>query len=178
MIPGLFAVERRRTGPGLCILPGMARALLVAMILGISVLAQAAPVELHFFWAATCPHCEIMKAYLDSLVKESPELKVVDHEVGFNAGNWRLMVNLAQAYGVEAKTTPVVVVGDLAAVGIGLAVELRIAEEVARCAAEGCPSPLTRLPETPRWRLSPIELTLIVIAAVGVIAILSQLLAR
>lgn len=161
------------------ILAAMARVLLVAMVLGISVgLAQAAPVELHFFWAATCPHCEIMKAYIGSLVEEYPELKVVDHEVGFNAGNWRLMVNLAQAYGVEAKTTPVVVVGDLAAVGIGLAVELRIGEEVARCAAEGCPSPLTRLPENPRWRLSPLELTLILVAAVGLIALLAQIIPR
>jgi len=151
----------------------MARVLLVAMVLGMAAgLAQAAPVELHFFWAATCPHCEIMKAYLDSLVAEYPELKVVDHEVGFNPGNWRMMVNLAQAYGVEARTTPVVVVGDLAAVGIGLAVELRISQEVARCATVGCPSPLTRLPETPRWRLSPFEVALILVAAVGVLILL------
>lgn len=130
-------------------------------LLAVGVVVSAAPVELHFFWAATCPHCEIMKAYLGSLVEEYPELKVVDHEVGFNAGNWRLMVNLAQAYGVEAKTTPV-----------------RISEEVARCVAEGCSSPMARLPENPRWRLSPLELTLILVAAVGVLVLLSQIVSR
>jgi glutaredoxin len=154
----------------------MTRLLLIALIAGGSVgLAQAAPVELHFFWAATCPHCEIMKTYLSSLVEDYPELNVVDHEVGFDADNWRLMVNLAHAYGVEATTTPVVIVGDVAVVGIGRAVELRIAAEVARCVAEGCASPLTRLPERPRWRPSPLEMTLVLVAVVGLVVLLAQL---
>lgn len=121
--------------------------LIVALVF--PVMALAAPVELHYFWAATCPDCSVMKTYLADLATEFPELRIVAHEVGYSASEFRLMVDLAAAYGVTEVATPVVVVGDLASVGIGRAAELRIAEEVARCAAEGCESPLTRLHPVP-----------------------------
>lgn len=117
--------------------------------LAVPVVALAVPVELHYFWAATCPDCQVMKVYLRTLAADYPDLRIIEHEVAYSASEFRLMVDLAAAYGVTEVATPVVVVGDLASVGIGRAAELRIAEEVARCAAEGCESPLTRLHPVP-----------------------------
>ena len=99
--------------------------------LAVPVVALAVPVELHYFWAATCPDCQVMKAYLRTLAADYPDLRIIEHEVAYSAGEFRMMVE------------------DLASVGIGRAAELRIAEEVARCAAEGCESPLTRLHPVP-----------------------------
>lgn len=143
--------------------------MVVALILSGAV-AAAAPVELHYFWSATCPDCQVMKAFLAELSQEYPDLAIVEHEVTFTPDNWRLMATLAQAYGLEKETTPTVFVGDLAVAGIGRAVELQIREEVERCLGAGCPSPLARLPQKLRPVLSPLEIA--VLLAVGVLLIL------
>jgi len=129
--------------------------------------AAATQVELHYFWSATCPDCMVMKAFLAELSQEYPGLRIVDHEVTFSPDNWRLMVTLAQAYGLKKEVTPTVIVGDLAVAGIGLVVELQVREEVARCSAVGCPSPLERLPTKLRLVLSPLEIVLLL--GVGVV---------
>lgn len=123
--------------------------------------AWASQVELHLFWSATCPDCHIMKAFLEELAQEYPDLKIVEHEVTFNPDNWRLMVTLARAYGLTEEKVPTVIVGNLAVTGIGRAVELQIREEVERCLAQGCPSPLERLPEKKARVLSPLEIALL-----------------
>lgn len=123
--------------------------------------AWASQVELHLFWSATCPDCHIMKAFLEELAQEYPDLKIVEHEVTFNPDNWRLMVTLARAYGLTEEKVPTVIVGNLAVTGIGRAVELQIREEVERCLAQGCPSPMERLPEKKARVLSPLEIAIL-----------------
>ncbi len=146
------------------------RKLLGILALGtLALSAWAGQVELHFFWSATCPDCHVMKAFLEGLVQEYPNLVVVEHEVTFNPDNWRLMVTLARAYGLKEETVPTVIVGDLAITGIGRAVELQIREEVERCLAQGCPSPMEKLPEKRAWVLSPLEIALILAVAVVVL---------
>lgn len=144
--------------------------LLLGLMLSVAAGGVAAEVELHYFWSATCPDCLVMKAYLAELQRAYPELRVVAHEVTFNPDNWRLMVTLGKAYGLTKEVTPTVFVGNLAVTGVGLAVELQIEEEVLRCRAQGCPSPLDRLPAKLRRVLSPLEIVLIL--AVGVVALL------
>jgi len=78
--------------------------LIVALVF--PVMALAAPVELHYFWAATCPDCSVMKTYLADLATEFPELRIVEHEVGYSGDNFRLMSALAEAYGLEKYATP------------------------------------------------------------------------
>lgn len=147
------------------------KALLVSVVaVGIALMAGAGQVELHYFWSATCPDCQIMKEFLQGLQEDYPDLVIVDHEVTFDPDNWRLMVTLAEAYGVEEATTPLVIVGELAVSGVGRAVELHIREEVERCLAVGCPPPLERLPKRQAWALSP--LNLFIIAALGLLVIL------
>lgn len=142
---------------------------LIVLLLGAVSFGAAAEVELHYFWSATCPDCLVMKAYLAKLQERIPELRVVAHEVTFSPDNWRLMATLGQAYGLTNEVTPTVFVGNIAVAGIGLVAELRIEEEVLRCQAEGCPSPLERLPDKMRRVLSPLEIVLIL--AVGVAAL-------
>lgn len=150
------------------------RSLLALAVLGVALAAWAGPVELHLFWSATCPDCHVMKAFLAELAKEYPDLVIIDHEVTFNPDNWRLMVTLARAYGLKEEMVPTVFVGDLAITGIGRAVELRIWEEVERCLAQGCPSPLAKLPARPARVLSPLEIALIL----GVVVVLLFVLVR
>ncbi|MGC9530475.1 MAG: hypothetical protein ACP5G2_07735 [Candidatus Bipolaricaulaceae bacterium] len=156
----------------------MAKLGTVALLVALAAAAGgAAPVELHFFWAVGCPQCELMRESLDGLGAEFPELTVVPHEVTYQPEEWRLMVRLAQAYKVEAGDTPLVVVGELALSGYSRAVELRVREEVERCADQGCPSPLTRLPAEENWWPSPLELSLLALAGVAVLWLLVQLTA-
>jgi thiol-disulfide isomerase/thioredoxin len=129
--------------------------------LALSTVALGAPVEVHLFWSATCPDCYALKAFLAELAQEYPELKIVDHEVAFNPENWRIMVTLARAYGLTEEKVPTVFVGNLAISGVGRAVEFQISKEVERCLAQGCPSPMARLPARRAWVLSPLEIVLI-----------------
>lgn len=149
---------------------GTMRWTLVLLVLALGPVATAAEVELHFFWAAGCPNCEVMRSFLDELAQEYPELRVIPHEVVFHPDEWRLMTSLAAAWGIESEETPMVFVGDRATVGIGRAVELLIREEVERCLAHGCSSPLDRLGEA-RWRPSPFELSLVALVVVALLYI-------
>lgn len=146
--------------------------LVLFAFLALGIVAGAAQVELHYFWSATCPDCQVMWEFLRGLAQEYPELEIVDHEVTFHPGNFRLMVTLAREYGLEKETTPTVIVGDLAVAGIGRAVELRIREEVERCLAQGCPSPLERLPDQGARVLSPLETLVIFLLGLGVVLFL------
>lgn len=110
-----------------------------------------------------------MKAFLEELAQEYPDLKIVEHEVTFEPDNWRLMVTLARAYGLKEETVPMVFVGNLAITGIGRAVELQIREEVERCLSQGCPSPMEHLPEKKALVLSPLEIALLLGIAVVVL---------
>lgn len=136
--------------------------------------ALAGPVELHLFWAATCPDCHVMKAFLAELVQEYPDLVIIDHEVTFNPDNWRLMVSLARAYGLKKEAVPLVFIGDVALTGVGRAVELRLREEVERCLSQGCPSPLAKLPAKRARVLSPLEIALILGVVVVVLFLLGK----
>lgn len=146
--------------------------------LAVGAVAGGASVELHYFWAPGCPDCALMRPYLDALAEEFPELEIIAHEVAYSGENLRLMVALAETYGVYAVATPVVAVGDVLTVGAGLVAELRIREEVARCGEGGCPSPLARLPQPEKTGLGLAELLLLAAVAAGVVLLLLQVLAR
>ncbi len=131
----------------------MRRLLILAALVGAT--AAAAPVELHYFWSPTCPDCARMKEFLGQLAAEFPELTVIAHEVAVGTENFELMAAVAAAYGLKTFATPLVAVGNVATTGVGVAVELALWEEVARCALRGCPSPLSRLPPAPAQPLAP-----------------------
>ncbi|MGC9529981.1 MAG: thioredoxin family protein [Candidatus Bipolaricaulaceae bacterium] len=138
--------------------------------LGFVLSAGAAQVELHYFWSATCPDCQLMWEFLRGLQEQHPQLSIVDYEVAFSPNDWRLMVSLAREFGLEKVTTPTVIVGELAVSGVGRAVELRIREEVERCLEQACPSPMARLPKERAAVLSPLEI--LAVLALGALIVL------
>lgn len=133
------------------------------LVLAIGFVAVGAEVELLFFYLEGCSQCAPMKAFLEDLSERYPDLKVTSYEVGLSPRNWRLMVRLADAYGLGDVEVPVVFVGELGISGPGRGNELLIEEEVKRCLEEGCPSPAERLAKG-GWALSlsPIEAVIVV----------------
>ena len=111
----------------------------IALLLALGAVASAHPVELQYFWAATCADCEVMKVFLRSLSSEFPQLRIVEREVTSSNENYRLMVAAAQSHGLVRYGTPMVAVGNVVITGIGLAVELVVREEVARLTAAAPP---------------------------------------
>ena len=111
----------------------------IALLIVLGAIASAHPVELQYFWAPTCPDCTVMKVFLNSLSEEFPELRRVEREVAYGSENYRLMVATAQAHGLVRYGTPMVAVGNVVTTGIGLAVELRIREEVTRLTSTASP---------------------------------------
>jgi len=144
-------------------------------LLFIGFTAAAAEVDLLFFHIAGCSQCAPMKAFLEDLAERYPEVNVISYEVGLSPRNWRLMVRLADAYGLGDVEVPVVFVGDLGVAGPGRANELLIEEEVQRCiAAGGCASPLERLGRG-RWvpALNPLETVAVILFAAWVLYLLT-----
>jgi len=153
---------------------GTMRKWIAVGLLFIGFAAGAAEVELLFFHIAGCTQCAPMKEFLDELTARYPELRVISYEVALSPKNWRLMMRLADAYGLEDVEVPVVFVGDLGVAGPGRANELLIEEEVQRCIAAGCPSPLERLGRG-RWipALNPLETVAIILFAAWVLYLLT-----
>ncbi|HEC63264.1 MAG TPA: thioredoxin [Candidatus Acetothermia bacterium] len=150
--------------------------LLGLLVLGVSAYA-AQEVEVVLFWTAGCPPCLRMKEFLHQLEQDYPGVKTLSYEVVHSPDNWRLFVQVSQAYGVELGTPPVVFVGELVAEGSGRAVELQIRQEVLRCLEEGCPSPLALI-SSKLWVLSPMELALLVLLFFVGLSLVSQLAGR
>ncbi len=150
---------------------GAMRKIIVLSLLALSAaMSVAAEVELLFFYVQGCSVCAPMKEFLDELSKRYPDLRIIPYETALSPKNYRLMVQLADAYGLEDVEVPVVFVGDLGVWGPGAQNELLIEEEVQRCIKEGCPSPLERLDEG-RWLpvLNPLETAALIIFAAWVI---------
>lgn len=116
------------------------RAAATALVMALGAVSSAHPVELEYFWAATCSDCAMMNTFLDSLSTDFPELTVNHREVAYSSENHRLMAATAQAHGLRRYGTPMVVVGNVVTTGVGLAVETQIREEVARLTAAARPT--------------------------------------
>jgi len=152
------------------VLGAMRKIIVFSLLALLTPLSAAAEVELLFFYVQGCSVCAPMKEFLDELSKRYPELKIISYETALSPKNYRLMLQLADAYGLEDVEVPVVFVGDLGVWDSGVQNELLIEEEVRRCIEEGCPSPLERLDEG-RWLpvLNPLETAALMIFAAWVI---------
>jgi len=146
----------------------------IALLLAVGAIASAHPVELQYFWAATCPDCAVMKVFLNSLSSEFPELRIVEREVTSGNENYQLMLATAQAHGLVRSGTPMVAVGNVVTLGIGFAVEFRIREEVARLTAAASPPAPSRA-EIPAPAPSPVLWAVILLALGGVLILVSLL---
>lgn len=146
----------------------------IALLLALGAVASAHPVELQYFWAATCADCTVMKVFLNSLFAEFPELRIVEREVAYGSDSYQLMAATAQAHGLLRYGTPMVAVGNVVTTGIGLAVELRIREEVARLTS-AAPPPTPNRAEIPAPAPPPVPWA-VVLLSLGVVLVLFLLL--
>lgn len=63
-------------------------------------------VRLHFFWSATCPHCQVAKPFVDSLPERYPWLELRSHEISGSQKAVDLYVAAARSVGGEARSVP------------------------------------------------------------------------
>ncbi len=123
----------------------------LALLLGacVTLAAPAAaqaqrPVELAFFYGRGCPHCANMKEFLQSMQAKYPQLRVLEREVYFDAGNARLFERVAAGYGVPIEGVPTVFVGGRVIGGFSEEMAARVEQGIRECVARGCASPLAR----------------------------------
>ncbi len=69
-------------------------------------------VDVYFFWAIGCPHCESEKPFLEALAREKEYMTVHDFEVTQNAQNVDLIKKVGKELMVNVSGVPFTVVGD------------------------------------------------------------------
>ena len=63
-------------------------------------------VRLHFFWSATCPHCQVAKPFVDALPGRYPWIELRSYEISGSQKNVDLYVGAARSVGGEARSVP------------------------------------------------------------------------
>lgn len=104
-------------------------------------------VVIYEFYGKGCPHCSSLNAFLEELKPKYPSLKVIEKEVYFNKSNIVLFETMSSAFGQEISGVPAIFIDDTVIVGFSPAIKDKIEQEIQRCLAEGCPSPLNRVPK-------------------------------
>jgi hypothetical protein len=99
--------------------------------------------QIVFFYQVGCFKCDDMKAVLNSLLKDAPNLTVAYHDMDSAPGR-ALLLDHHRRYGLSQlrASAPTIFVGRAVIAGAGRAQELRLAEAVEACAQGDCPSPL------------------------------------
>jgi len=70
------------------------------LISGFFVNAQQKPIEIYFFYSATCPHCAKEKEFLKELEKQYPEVKINQYEVVSSQENQKILQEFYDKYKV------------------------------------------------------------------------------
>ena len=110
--------------------------------------AQASPdraqgdVNLYFFWGDGCPHCEDEKLFLDVLIKEYPQVKILDYEVWYDKDNQEILKKAGEVMGFKPQGVPITIIGERMWVGFREQYEQEMRAAVASCIANACISPL------------------------------------
>jgi thiol-disulfide isomerase/thioredoxin len=129
------------------ILPVLLLALIAAIFLPASAVASdRAPgdVTIYFFWGDGCPHCAEEEIFLDALVKEYPQVKILDYEVWYDTANQEILKKAAEVMGFEPKGVPVTIIGDKVWIGFREQYKAEITDAVIDCIANTCESPIDK----------------------------------
>jgi len=105
------------------------------------------PVEVHFISGEGCPHCAKARPFLADLAARHPGVTVHEIEIWKHRDNRPHARALAQRWGIELESVPVILVG--ARWWVGFAEEpigREIAQAVSDCLAQGCPEPVAAAP--------------------------------
>lgn len=104
-------------------------------------------VDVHFISGEGCPHCAKARPFLADLAARHPGVVVHEIELWKNRDNRARARALAQRWGIELESVPVILVGGRWWVGFAEEpIGREIAEAVASCVAQGCPEPAADAP--------------------------------
>ncbi|MBU1033212.1 MAG: hypothetical protein ABIG69_15070 [Bacteroidota bacterium] len=103
------------------------------------------PVDIDFFYGRGCPHCLAMQSFLFDMQKKYTELSVLEHEVYFDNENRKVFQEMMNVFGGEIQGVPTAFIDDKVMVGFSNAIAGTMENEIQRCIAEGCTSPMEKL---------------------------------
>lgn len=131
-------------GRFLLLLLGLAALLFPAAAGGAAPEASATrPVDVHFISGEGCPHCAKARPFLAELAARHPGVTVHEIEIWKNRDNRPRARALAERWGIELESVPVILIGGRWWVGFAEEPMGReIAAAVAACLAQGCPEPV------------------------------------
>ncbi|HUT87059.1 MAG TPA: hypothetical protein VMX15_03115, partial [Candidatus Heimdallarchaeota archaeon] len=137
-------------------MPDVARVLLVALLLCLSVSAVGWGTQLVEFYETGCPHCARLHQFLEFISPKYPGLEIIRYEIHDPEG-MELLDKLLSAYDTELGSVPIVFMGDVAmientffgleaepVVALGRAAEMRLEETIRLAIAQDAPSPLEK----------------------------------
>lgn len=136
----------------------MGRILVLLLLLMLSAAAAAADgaapeasatrtVDVHFISGEGCPHCAKARPFLADLAARHPGVEVHEIEIWKNRDNRPHARALAQRWGLELESVPVILVGGRWWVGFAEEpIGREIAAAVADCVAHGCAEPVAAAP--------------------------------
>lgn len=99
---------------------------------------SSAPVTLHVFKSATCPHCNAQREFTNALAREHPDISVRYYEIMETQEHHDLLRAMAKAHDVKPGSVPMVFMGDSVWVGDSPQIRDEIARQVERCLNQGC----------------------------------------
>ena len=98
-----------------------------------------APVTLHVFKSATCPHCNAQREFTNALAHEHPDVAVRYYELMETDEHHDLLRAMAKAHDVKPGSVPMVFLGGSVWVGDSPQIRNEIARKVEHCLDQGCP---------------------------------------
>ena len=128
---------------------------LLALILIISagaVLAQnetQETVDMYIFYGKGCPHCSRLITFLDGIKDNYPMLNIIEKETYSDNENRKLFSKMVKAFDTNIKGVPTTFIDDRVIVGFSNSIKTQLEQEIQRCIADGCASPIDKLKHEP-----------------------------
>lgn len=131
--------------------------ILLLVLLASGVTVYAASVELLYFYESGCPHCVRVKAFLDTIAPDYPDLVIHYFDI-HESESQDLLDRLLTVYKVKLGSVPMVFVGDVAGIAgtyyglyetpyetAGRSEEMALLQAIDRAMDPGVESPLARV---------------------------------
>ncbi len=115
----------------------------VFFIINSSGAASAGEVNIYFFWAEGCPHCEKENEFFDRYEAENPQVAVQRFEVNRNRENSKLLTALGKELNIDITGVPVTIVNNKVVYGYmdDATTGAKIIDLINLCEEENCPDP-------------------------------------
>jgi hypothetical protein len=115
-----------------------------------------APVAVHLFWSAGCPHCAKARRFLSDVANHDSRITLREYEVSASAEG-ALFERVNAAFAIEVPAVPLVIVGDRAFVGYldDQSTGQNIRNAILACRATTCPDIVAFLARQMRSEKAP-----------------------